>query len=49
VLFEVREEGGVREVLQAGRVVRHDIGVPCKVLGSVAVAVKALVVTGDAA
>ena len=49
VLFEVREEGGVREVLQVGCVVRHDVGVPCEVLGSVTVAVKALVVTSDAA
>ena len=44
-LFKVGEQGGVREVLEARRVIGHGVGVSGEVLSSVAVAVKALVGT----
>ena len=43
MLFEVREEGSIGEVLQAEGVVSHDIDVPEKVVHQEAVAVQALV------
>ena len=44
-LLEVREEGGVRQVLQSGGVVRHDIQPSREEMASVAVAVFPLVLT----
>ena len=41
--LEVREEFGIREVLQARSIVRHDVSFPWEVLQHMAVSVRALV------
>ena len=46
-LVEEREEGRVREVLQAGGVIGHDIVVPVDEEGAVAVAVVPLVAAAE--
>ena len=48
-LVEVRQEGGVREVLQARAVVRHDVQRSWEEEACVAVAVLALVSAGEVA
>ena len=45
MLFEVGEEGSVREVLKAGGIVRHDVGTPWDEEVRLAVAVFSLVGT----
>ena len=47
MLFEVGKKGMVREVLQAGGVISHGIGLAWDELGDMAVAVLALVVTRE--
>ena len=48
-LVEVREEGSVRQMLQTGRVVGHDVGVAREVAGLVAAAMFALMHARDVA
>ena len=47
VLFKVGTKGIVREVLQAGGVISHGVGLAWDELGDMAVAVLALVVTRE--
>ena len=48
-LFKVCKEGSVRQVLETGSVISHDVLVSWEEMGHVAVAVETLVVTGEAA
>ena len=46
VLVEVGEKGGVREVLETGRVVGHDVQVSWEIVSEVAIAVVSLMLAG---
>jgi hypothetical protein len=49
VLFEVVKEGSVRQVLETGGIVGHDVVLSWEEVRDVAVAVEALVVAGEPA
>ena len=49
VLVKVSKKGGFREVLEAGRIIRHDVEVSWAVVGKVAVAMLPLLSTGKVA